>query len=55
VTPHDANHRLRIRAASAQSAGEYALAADLRGVISVIEQLLLERTFARKPQPAAAK
>ena len=53
MTPHDAIHRLRIRANNAEHAGERALAADLRAVIVVIEQLLLEARFARRPAATA--
>ena len=53
MSPSDAIHRLRIRAANAQNAGEHALAADLRAAIIVIEQLLLEARFARRPAAAS--
>ena len=53
MTPHDAIHRLRIRANNAEHAGEHALAADLRAVIVVIERLLLETQFSRRPVAAA--
>jgi hypothetical protein len=53
MTPADALHRLRIRANNAQAAGDHALAADLRSAIAVIEQLVLETRFARRPMSAA--
>jgi hypothetical protein len=44
MTPHDIIHRLRIRANNA----------DARGAIAVIQQLLIEAQFARRP-PVPAK
>jgi hypothetical protein len=54
MTPGDAIHRLRIRAANATNDGEHALAADLRAAIAVIERLSLDAQFAHRP-PATAK
>jgi hypothetical protein len=51
--PNDAIHRLRVRANNAEAAGQAGLAADLRGAIVVIERLLLEARFVRRPMAPA--
>jgi len=42
-----------VRANNAEAAGQAGLAADLRGAIVVIERLLLEARFVRRPMAPA--